>query len=102
MSTPRWTLAGGRAAPTLLVALVLSAALGTTVDLYRIEVNEGRLEPVTELPGFDDPQRRVLAATIDGLRVVDLYVPNGSEVGSDKYEYKLGWLAALREEARRA
>lgn len=62
-------------------------------------------EPVTELPGFDDPQRRVLATTIDGLRVVDLYVPNGSEVGSEKYEYKLDWLASLRsfldEELRR-
>ena len=54
-------------------------------------------DPVTELPGFEDPQRRVLAATIDGLRVVNLYVPNGSEVGSEKYAYKLGWLASLRE-----
>ena len=54
-------------------------------------------DPVTELPGFEDPQRRVLATTIDGLRVVNLYVPNGSEVGSEKYAYKLGWLAALRD-----
>ena len=51
---------------------------------------------VTDFPGFDDPQRRILAATIDGVRVVNLYIPNGSSVGSDKYEYKLGWLAALR------
>ena len=54
-------------------------------------------EIVTELPGFEDPQRRVLAATIDGLRVIDLYVPNGSEVGSEKYQYKLNWLASLRD-----
>jgi exodeoxyribonuclease-3 len=53
-------------------------------------------DPATEIPGFEDPQRRVLAATIDGMRVVNLYVPNGSEVGSEKYEYKLNWLAALR------
>ena len=53
--------------------------------------------PVTELPGFDDPQRRVLAVSFDGLRVINLYVPNGSEVGSEKYAYKLGWLAALRD-----
>ncbi len=53
--------------------------------------------PVLELPGFDDPQRRVLAVSLDGLRVVNLYVPNGSEVGSDKYAYKLNWLASLRE-----
>ncbi len=52
---------------------------------------------VTELPGFDDPQRRVLATTIKNIRIIDLYVPNGSEVGSDKYRYKLGWLASLRD-----
>jgi exodeoxyribonuclease-3 len=50
-----------------------------------------------ELPGLDDPQRRVLATTIDGVRVINLYVPNGSEVGSEKYEYKLGWLKSLRD-----
>jgi exodeoxyribonuclease III len=53
-------------------------------------------DPQTEIPGFDDPQRRVLASTIDDVRVVNLYVPNGSEVGSEKYEYKLAWLEALR------
>lgn len=54
-------------------------------------------DPVFEFPGFDDPQRRVLATTIDGVRVVNLYIPNGSEVGSEKYEYKLSWLATLRD-----
>jgi exodeoxyribonuclease-3 len=53
-------------------------------------------DPLTEFPGFDDPQRRVLATTIDGVRIVNLYVPNGQSVGSEKYDYKLGWLAALR------
>lgn len=52
---------------------------------------------VTDFPGFEDPQRRILAATIDGVRVVNLYVPNGNSVGSDKYEYKLGWLRALKD-----
>ncbi|HNP37312.1 MAG TPA: exodeoxyribonuclease III [Woeseiaceae bacterium] len=52
-------------------------------------------DPVTDFPGFEDPQRRILAATIDDIRVVNLYVPNGSEVGSDKYTYKLSWLQAL-------
>lgn len=51
---------------------------------------------VTDIAGFEDPQRRVLAATIDGVRVVNLYVPNGQAVGSDKYAYKLRWLEALR------
>ena len=50
---------------------------------------------VTDFPGFDDPQRRILATTIDGIRVINLYVPNGNSVGSEKYDYKLGWLSAL-------
>jgi len=55
------------------------------------------VDPVTDLPGIEDPQRRVLASTVGDVRVIDLYVPNGSEVGSEKYAYKLGWLASLRE-----
>ncbi len=47
---------------------------------------------VTDIDGLDDPQRRILAATIGGVRIIDLYVVNGSEVGSDKYAYKLHWL----------
>jgi len=38
----------------------------------------------------------VIAATVRGVRVVDVYVPNGQSVGSEKYQYKLAWLAALR------
>jgi len=57
---------------------------------------ESSTDVVTDFPGFEDPQRRILAATIDGVRVVNLYVPNGNSVGSEKYEYKLGWLKALR------
>jgi len=47
------------------------------------------------IPGFDDPQKRVIAATLDSVRVVCVYVPNGESVESDKYQYKLGWLTAL-------
>ena len=50
---------------------------------------------VNAIPGFDDVQRRVLAATFDGVRVVDVYVPNGENVESDKYQYKLNWLEKL-------
>ncbi|MCK5901952.1 MAG: exodeoxyribonuclease III [Cocleimonas sp.] len=46
----------------------------------------------TDLPNLDDPQRRILAATINGIRVLNVYVVNGSEVGSDKFAYKLHWL----------
>lgn len=52
-------------------------------------------DPVTDFPDLDDPQRRILASSIGDIRVIDLYIPNGSEVGSDKYEYKLGWLSSL-------
>jgi len=52
-------------------------------------------DAVTDIPNHTDPQRRVLAATFGAVRVIDLYVPNGQSVGSEKYEYKLAWLAAL-------
>jgi exodeoxyribonuclease-3 len=52
---------------------------------------------LTDIPGFEDPARRVLAATTGGLRIIDLYVPNGQTVDSDKYHYKLRWLAALTD-----
>ena len=56
----------------------------------------GKLEDVRcDIPGFADEQKRVLAATVNGVRVVCAYMPNGQAVGSDKYEYKLRWLAAL-------
>lgn len=54
-------------------------------------------DPVTDLPGLADPQRRVLGVTVGDLRVLDLYVPNGSQVGSDKYDYKLAWLDTCRQ-----
>jgi len=47
------------------------------------------------IPDFEDEQKRVIAATIKGVRVVCVYIPNGQEIGSDKYHYKLKWLAAL-------
>jgi len=50
-----------------------------------------------DIPEFEDPQRRVLAATFGDLRVINVYVPNGQEVGSEKYAYKLKWLGALRD-----
>lgn len=50
---------------------------------------------VTDIPGLDDPQRRVLVATVGELRVANLYVVNGQAVGSEKYAYKLDWLAKV-------
>jgi exodeoxyribonuclease-3 len=62
------------------VAMIADSALG---------------DPVTGIPGFEDEQKRVIAATVDGVRVINLYVVNGKEVGSDKFEYKLRWLDAV-------
>lgn len=47
---------------------------------------------ITDLPYFADPQRRILVATINNIRVINLYVPNGGEISSEKYIYKLNWL----------
>jgi exodeoxyribonuclease III len=48
-------------------------------------------------PGFPHPEARALSAACGGIRVYSVYVPNGREPGSEHYEYKLAWLAALRD-----
>ncbi len=57
---------------------------------------EPQSEVIRDLDGLDDHQRRVLGATVGDLRVLNLYVPNGQAVGSEKYAYKLDWLARLQ------
>jgi exodeoxyribonuclease-3 len=58
-------------------------------------------EPVNDvqfgIPDHDDEQKRVIAATFKDVRVVCVYVPNGQEIGSEKYQYKLKWLTTLRD-----
>ncbi len=49
------------------------------------------------IPQFADEQKRVLAASYGNIRVVDVYIPNGQSIDSDKYQYKLGWLTALHD-----
>lgn len=53
-----------------------------------------------DIPAFADEQKRVIAATVGGVRVVCVYVVNGQALGSEKYAYKLRWLAALRDYLR--
>lgn len=62
-----------------------------------ILTREAVSDVVRDIPGFADEQKRVIAATLGDVRLVCAYIPNGSEVGSDKYAYKLRWLAALTE-----
>jgi exodeoxyribonuclease-3 len=54
-------------------------------------------DPVTDIPGLEDHQRRILAVTIGDIRVINLYVVNGSEVGSEKFDYKLHWLEKVTD-----
>ena len=49
------------------------------------------------IPGFEDEQKRVIAATVGGVRIINLYVVNGQDVGTDKYAYKLRWLDAVHD-----
>lgn len=55
---------------------------------------------VRNIPGFADDMARVLCATVDGVRVIGAYFPNGQAPGSDKFAYKMRWLDALREWVR--
>ncbi|KAG1707670.1 Exodeoxyribonuclease III [Nymphon striatum] len=64
-------------------------------NLQRCRNSGKEWDVVTDLPNLDDPQRRILAATINGVRILDLYVVNGSEVGSEKFDYKLDWMSKV-------
>lgn len=50
-----------------------------------------------ELPGWDDPQRRLIAADYGNYRVINVYIPNGESLHSSKYDYKLKWLTVFKE-----
>ncbi len=67
------------------VALVYQDALGEPSDV------------VCDIPGLEDPQRRVIAATFGDLRVINAYVVNGESIESEKYRYKLNWLEAFSQ-----
>ena len=64
--------------------------------LSRVGV-EDAVPGLADGPGFPHPEARAVSATCGGIRVVSVYVPNGREPGSEHYEYKLAWLAALRK-----
>jgi len=67
------------------VAILFKYGLGEPKDVLRGN------------PCFPDPQQRLLAATLGGIRVISAYFPNGEAVGSEKYAYKLAWMQALCE-----
>ena len=67
------------------VALIYKKSLADTESL----------DPVLAIPDFEDEQKRAIAATINRVRVINLYVVNGQEVGSEKFDYKLRWFEAM-------
>ena len=80
------------------------AALGYQAQVFGQKTYNGvalltkvpALDVIRNIPGFDDDQSRVLCATVDGVRVIGAYFPNGQEPGSEKFDYKMHWLEALR------
>jgi exodeoxyribonuclease-3 len=63
--------------------------------LTRRETTPEASDVAVALPGLEDPQKRLIGATVGDIRVVCAYFPNGQSVGSEKYDYKLRWIAAL-------
>ena len=63
--------------------------------LTRRDTTPEASDVVVALPGLEDPQKRLIGATVGEIRVVCAYFPNGQSVGSEKYDYKLRWIAAL-------
>lgn len=65
-----------------------------------VDVNSGFTPILPKIDPIWDEQKRVITGVIDGVRIVNLYVPNGSAIASEKYDYKLRWLTVLREYLR--
>jgi exodeoxyribonuclease III len=78
------------------VALHGEAAWNGVAVLSRVGLDDV-IAGVAGAPGFPHPEARAVSATCGGIRVVSVYVPNGRVPGSEHYEYKLAWLASLRE-----
>lgn len=84
--------------PELLEAGYYSVYAGQkTYNGVAILARQRPQDLVADIPYLDDPSRRILAATVGELRIVNLYVVNGKAVGDEKYEHKLHWLARVRD-----
>jgi len=81
-------------------APALRLGIGADYGLPGLTTVTGSVPVATDLvrniPGHDDVQARVIAATVDGVRIIGVYIPNGQSVESEKFPYKLAWLSALR------
>ena len=81
------------------VALICSKQLQDVSTGFAPILGVGAIDDLSIVRELDE-QKRVITGVVDGIRIVNLYVPNGSSVGSEKYEYKLRWLKVLREYLR--
>ena len=86
------------------LSLTLGPGIIRSVQHVLLTPQTGPTQAVREwsvnMPGFADEQKRVIAATINGVRVVNVYVVNGQDLGTEKYAYKLCWLEALHNTLR--
>ena len=78
------------------VALHGEAAWNGVAILSRVGLDDV-VAGVAGAPGFPHPEARAVSATCDEIRVVSVYVPNGRVPDSEHYQYKLAWLASLRD-----
>ncbi|MBS1862397.1 MAG: exodeoxyribonuclease III [Actinobacteria bacterium] len=92
----RGLLGGELAGRGYEIAVAGEASWNGVAILSRVGLEEAAVG-FDGMPGFPDPEARAISAVCDGVRVWSLYVPNGREPGSEHYEYKLRWLAALRD-----
>ncbi|MCW7537637.1 exodeoxyribonuclease III [Aquabacterium sp. A7-Y] len=87
--------------PELAEAGYLAQAYGQkTYNGVALLSREPASDIIKNIPGFEDPQARVIAGTVGELRVIGAYFPNGQAPGTDKFDYKMRWLQALREWVR--
>jgi exodeoxyribonuclease-3 len=90
------SLAAGQKTYNGVAIILRKAALASIAS----DLETAFLKPVRNIPGYEDEQQRILAATVcfagaQPMRLISAYFPNGQSPDSDKFTYKLGWLKAL-------
>ena len=81
---------------TTAKSLTTASPLLSKAPLDDVQMGFGALIDAATVGNLDE-QRRVISGVLNNVRIVNLYVPNGSSIGSEKYEYKLSWLAAIKQ-----
>ncbi len=75
-----------------------------TYNGVAIVYNKNSMPPPSDilinLPSYADVQQRVIGATFNDIRFINAYCVNGSEIGSDKFNYKMAWFNALTQDCK--